>query len=143
MFVKLNQTTPVCDVNIASQIASLLNKHNMLTKTHCVSSISKDKGLYIVYLYEDVVAGCSAIIQENITTSRNYHTCVHENFRRYNIAKTLVIQAMLQSPTNHMFAIIRNTNVKSINLYQYLGFLHEATIPKYQYSLLKMGRNIR
>jgi RimJ/RimL family protein N-acetyltransferase len=107
---------------IARQVAILLNDHNLLRKDHTAYTIMKGAGAYFVDVIGGRVIGCSAIHRENAEATRQFHLCVHPDFRRRGIARKLKLAAMGNVTTPYVYVTIREDNVASINLNTGLGF---------------------
>src|SRR6056297_2761395 len=101
---------------VADQIATLLNQNNNLKTVHNRYTITNDNGLYLVYLYNGDVVGCTEIRVEHPTLTRNLHTSVNPLFRKQGLGKYLVQQAINNCTTNNMFVTIREDNISSLKL---------------------------
>lgn len=108
---------------IAKQVAQLVNKYNRLYKRHNVYSIITGPAKYFVEVYGDKVVGCTALQKEESRLSRNFHTCVHPDFRRRGIAKKLKLAALNNCETEFIFSTVREDNTPSVRMNQSLGYL--------------------
>jgi len=108
---------------ISRQIAELLNNNNKLTRYHSIHTLKLDKGAYFVDIVGGQVIGCSAIHQENDQLTRQFHLCVHPNFRRLGIGRKLKLAALAHIVTPYVYITIREDNIASINLNMSLGFV--------------------
>lgn len=123
---------------IAFQIADLLNKYNKLKVHHTIQSIKKDPGTYLVYYEDGKVVGCTALIIEHPTLTKNYHTSVAFAYRNKGIGTFLMKMAIENAETQYMYGTIRKDNIASINLYKKFNFVFVREETKDIYIL---GRN--
>lgn len=114
-------TLPVED--IARQVAILLNNHNRLRTDHTAQTVLNRRGAYFVDVVGGIVIGCSAILKENEEATRQFHLCVHPDFRRKGIGRKLKLASMAHVTTPYVYVTIREDNVASINLNESLGFI--------------------
>ena len=128
---------------VANQIATLLNQNNDLLLTHSINTICNSKCLYLVYIQNQTVVGCTGLIREETELTRNMHTSVAYNLRKKGLGKYLVGQAMYHCVTKYMFATIRDNNYSSLKLYYSLGFNFVEKQIKNNHKLLILGRKIR
>lgn len=108
---------------ISRQIAKLLNDHNLLRKHHNVNTVMKGKAAYFVDIVGGQVIGCSAIYRETNEVTRQFHLCVHPNFRRRGLARKLKLASLAHVSTPYVYVTIREDNIPSINLNTSLGFV--------------------
>lgn len=108
---------------IARQVAELLNNHNKLRKRHTAQSIMSGRGAYSVDIVGGQVIACSAIIRENEQITRQFHLCVHPDWRRRGLGRKLKLAALGNVSTPYVYVTIREDNVASINLNTSVGFV--------------------
>lgn len=107
---------------VATQVVALLNKNNNLRKVQTITSIANNDALYLVYLYNGVVIGCTGLRQENHDITHNLHTSVDERFRNRGLGKFIIYKAIVECNTPYLHADVRTDNMSSLNLYYSLGF---------------------
>lgn len=107
---------------ISRQIATLLNVHNKLRTQYNVNTVMGMRGAYFVDIIGGQVIGCSAIFRENDQMTRQFHLCVHPDFRRKGIARKLKLAGLRNVTTPYVYVTIREDNVASINLNMSTGF---------------------
>lgn len=107
---------------IARQVADLLNKHNKLRMRHSVWSLMNSAAAYFTEIYGDRVVGCSAILRETEDVTRQFHLCVHPDFRRMGIARKLKRTSLSHVETPFVYVTIREDNIASITLNVSEGF---------------------
>ena len=107
---------------ISRQVAGLLNTHNKLFTTHSAYSIMHGLANYFVETYGDKIVGCSAIIQETETVTRQFHLCVDPAFRRQGIARRVKRASLKHVKTPFVYVTIREDNAASIALNVSEGF---------------------
>jgi len=107
---------------ISRQIAILLNTHNQLRTQYNANTVMGMRGAYFVDVIGGQVIGCSGILRENDQMTRQFHLCVHPDFRRRGIARKLKIAALKNVSTPYVYVTIREDNVASINLNTSVGF---------------------
>ena len=108
---------------IARQVANLLNEHNQLRTRHTAYSIQNARGAYFVDIVGGQVIGCSAIVREEDLLTRQFHLCVHPDYRRRGIARKLKLASLSHVTTPYTYVTIREDNTASINLSLSLGFV--------------------
>lgn len=137
----INQISFNCIIGgdiIAFQIANLLNKYNKLKVYHTIQSVKKDPGTYLVYYEDGKVVGCTAIIIEEPTLTKNYHTSVAFAYRNKGIGSILINAAITNTTTQYMYGTIRKDNIASINLYKKHKFVYVRDETK---DVIILGRN--
>lgn len=117
-----NFYTALSAEEIAQQIAELLNTHNKLRKKHTTGSILTSPGAYFIDAVGGRVIACSALLRENDQLTRQFHLCVHPDWRRRGIARRLKLTALQHVKTPYVYVTIREDNVASINLNTSCGF---------------------
>jgi len=125
---------------IARQVAELLNNHNILRKQHTAHTIMTGRGAYFVDAIGGQVIGCSAIWQETKEVTRQFHLCVHPNFRRQGIARKLKLASLSHVVTPYIYVTIREDNIPSINLNTSLGFVFIKKDWVKDHNVLTLGR---
>lgn len=108
---------------ISRQVAELLNTHNQLRKHHTPRTLKMARGAYFVDIIAGQVIGCSAIHQENAQLTRQFHLCVHPDWRRRGIARKLKLASLAHVTTPYVYVTIREDNIPSIRLSTSLGFV--------------------
>lgn len=129
--------------NIAQQVATLLNEHNQLYKNHSARSILSDPGKYFVEVMGDRVIGCSAIMQEDPKLTRQYHLCVHPDFRRRGMARKLKQISLNHVVTPYVYVTIREDNIASLNLNYSFGFVFVKKDKSKDHYVITLGRATR
>ena len=125
---------------IARQVAELLNNHNQLTKRHSIHTLKVDRGAYFVDIVAGQVIGCSAIHQENNQITRQFHLCVHPDWRRRGIARKLKLASLSHVSTPYDYVTIRGDNIPSIKLNESVGFVLVKKDWVGDHNILTMGR---
>lgn len=128
---------------VANQIAALLNQNNNLSLTHSINTITTNGCLYLVYIQNQMVVGCTGLRKEEPELTRNMHTSVAYNLRKKGLGKYMVWQAMCHCATKYMFVTIRDNNHSSLRLYYSLGFDFVESQIKNNHKLLVLGRKIK
>lgn len=126
--------------DIAQQVANLLNDHNKLYKNHTVHSIIRDPGKYFLEIVGNRVIGCSAILQEEPKLTRQYHLCVHPDFRRQGIAKRLKQTSLNNVRTPYVYVTIREDNIPSLKLNYSFGFIFVKKEWSKDHNVITLGR---
>lgn len=108
---------------ISWQIAKLINEYNKLYKNHNAYSILNSHAKYFVEIVGDRIVGCTALQKEGINLSRNFHTCVHPDFRRRGIAKKLKVMAIRNCETGYIFSTVRDDNIPSVKMNLSVGYI--------------------
>lgn len=134
----------VPEADIASQIAKLLNRNNLLYKIHTAKSVQNSAAIYFFEAIQSRIIGCTAIVKESSEITRSLHTCVDPKFRNLKIASKLLATAINNCSTAYMYAMIRENNLPSIKLYVSLGFryMNKELSKSRDHYLIKMWRNV-
>lgn len=132
---KFNMT--LSDLDIASQIASLLNDNNRLTKTHSSYTILNDPASYFIELIGSQIVGCVGLYKTT-PMDKIIHLSVHKQYRRLGIAKKLLKVALTNSIHDVLYMSIREDNTSCLNLAHSFGFKQVAYIPKYTYNIFSL-----
>lgn len=123
---------------IAFQISNLLNTYNRLKIHHTIQSIKRDVGIYLVYYEDGKVVGCTAIVAEGPTLTKNYHTSVAFAYRNKGIGSLLLTSAIENATTQYMYCTVRKENTNSLNLYKKHNFVFVKNETK---DIIVLGRN--
>ena len=112
---------------MASEIAMLLNSHNKLYKKHDMYTILNGNVKYFVELLSSPaidkrIVGCVGLQHEYTNLSKIKHVCVDQKYRRFGVARKLILMAMENSPTDSVYMTIREDNLPSLYLAKSLGF---------------------
>ena len=125
------------DLDIASQIATLLNTNNRLTKIHSAKTIIEDSTLYFIESYGPVVVGCIGLLKTT-PMDKIIHLSVHNDYRHQGIAKKLMQTVLTNSNHDVLYMSIREDNTACLNLAKYYGFNPVAYIPRSTYNILSL-----
>jgi len=127
---------------MARQVAELLNNHNVLRKHHTARTIMSGRGAYFIDIVGGQVVGCSAVWQETDEVTRQFHLCVHPNFRRQGLGRKLKLASLSHVTTPYVYVTIREDNVASINLNTSLGFILIKKDWVADHNVLTLGRTL-
>jgi len=125
---------------ISRQVAVLLNGNNQLKTKHTSYSVLNRKGAYFVDVVGGQVIGCSAILKESDQVTKQFHLCVHPDYRRQGIARKLKMASLAQVSTPYAYVTIREDNIASINLNTSLGFTLVKKDWAGDHNVLTLGR---
>lgn len=109
-------------MEIATQIALLINKHNLWATKHTANTIYTTPAYYFVELINSRVIGCASSLKICPTLSKIQHICVVPEFRHKTIATKLTKLAIEASDTKYICMTIREDNVPSLRLANTLNF---------------------
>ena len=109
-------------VEMARQIADLLNMQNKLYKHHTAQTIMSAATNYFVEVEGGVVIGCSGLVKEFPTLSKSYHTSVHPTCQSKGLGAKLLKLAMANCETQYIYGTIRDDNPASLRLVSKLGW---------------------
>jgi len=109
-------------LDIAKQIADLLNKYNRLYTFHTEHSIINSAADYFVEIVEDKVVGCTALLKEFPMLSKSFHTSVLPEYRRKGLGVKLLMTAINNCSTPYVYGTIREDNNASLRLVNKLGW---------------------
>jgi len=126
--------------DISQQVADLLNNHNKLYKQHSAYSIMRDPGQYFLEIVGNKIIGCSAIMQEDAKLTRQYHLCVHPDYRRRGIARKLKTISLNSIQTPYVYVTIREDNMPSLNLNYSFGFVFVRKDWSKDHYVITLGR---
>ena len=127
---------------IARQVAELLNNHNILRKYHTANTIMSNRGAYFVDIVGGQVIGCSAVLRETREVTRQFHLCVHPNFRRQGLGRKLKLASLSHVSTPYVYVTIREDNIASINLNTSVGFVFVKKDWVGNHNVLTLGRTM-
>jgi len=124
-------------IDVAGQIAYLLNNNNNLRRTHNSSTILKSNDLYLVELWGSTVIGCVAL--SNIANvDKIIHLSVLSTVQGRGIGYKLLRTAIDTSFKETIYMQVRNDNTKSLNLAYMNGFKVVSCIEKLNYSIFNL-----
>ena len=127
-------------VEMATQIASLLNRANQLKKVHSVETILSSPSTYFVEICEGKVAGCVGLTKVDNTYSLVHHASVLPAYRKRGVGKKLLKLAVDQCRTPMVYGRIREDNIPSLKMSFAVGFKAIRKEPKTNYNLILVGR---
>lgn len=110
------------NIEIASQIALLINKYNLWNTIYTTDTIYKSPATYFVELANSQVVGCASTLIILPTLSKIQHICVMPEFRHKGIATKLVKLAINTINTEYLYMTIREDNIPSLALANTLHF---------------------
>jgi ribosomal protein S18 acetylase RimI-like enzyme len=108
---------------IATQIAVLLNKHNMLTRQHNLYTITSSNTDYYVELMGLTVVGCVGLVGRGSALSLIKHLSVGVEYRRRGLAERLLRTAIDNCKTDYSYMTVREDNVPCLTLASKLQFV--------------------
>ena len=117
-------------IDIANQVAQLLNINNNLTLNHTQNSIVSNQTQYFIEIHGSIVSGCVGLIRE-AKMDKIVHLSVLPAFRKMGIGKKLLLNAIDNSYKNIIYMHIRHDNVGSLSLAQSVGFIVTGYTPKF------------
>jgi ribosomal protein S18 acetylase RimI-like enzyme len=109
-------------MEIAAQIALLINKYNLWVTKYTANTIYTSSASYFVELINSRVIGCASILKVYPTLSRIQHICVIPEFRHKEVATKLTKLAIEMCDTEYIYMTIREDNIPSLNLANTLDF---------------------
>lgn len=109
-------------IEIATQIASLINKYNLWNTRYTAGKIYASPAYYFVELINSQVIGCASILKMCSTLSKIQHICVVPEHRCSKIATKLTNLAINICDTEYLCMTIREDNIPSLNLAKTLKF---------------------
>jgi len=109
-------------VEMAAQIAELINKYNLWNTRYTASMIYTSPAYYFVELMGSQVIGCASIFKMGQTLSKIQHICVIPEFQRKKVATKLTNLAIEACETEYICMKIREDNIPSLNLAKTLMF---------------------
>lgn len=130
----------VSQIQMADQIATLINLHNKLYKRHTKHSIMREKTEYFVELEGGKVIGCAGLARRDDNLCEVKHVCVHPNARRRGIASKLVKLAIAHSPADYVYMNINEHNEASLKMAQSLGFVYVRKFFNIDHYVITVGR---
>ena len=130
-------------VEMSRQVAALINQNNRLYIKHNAASILYSRAQYFVQSVGDKVVGCSAIIQEEPKLTKQFHLCVHPDFRRKGLARKLKQTALDHVQTPYVYVTIRDDNIASLNLNYSFGFVFVKKVWTRGHYVITLGRKTK
>lgn len=124
-------------VDIAGQIAVLLNTNNNLKKIHNSYTIFNNGVRYIVELRGNIVIGCVGLLDMGYK-DRIVHLSVLQTEQRCGLGYKLIRAAIESSVKKEIYIHIRNDNIRSLNLAYMCGFDVISCIKKLNYYLFNL-----
>jgi len=112
----------ISDLEIARQIAQLINTHNGLTQKRRAADILESKIPYVVETHGQYVVGAVAISKVTHVLTEIKHLVVRPAWQGQGVGKFLVKRAIPLCKTEVLYAQIREGNVPSEKLFESLGF---------------------
>jgi len=109
-------------MEIAAQIAQLLNAQNRLYTFHTQRSIMDSMASYFVEVSNGKIVGCTALLREFSTLSKSFHTSVSPTYQRRGLAVKLLSTAIANCKTPYIYGTVREDNIPSLNLIKKLGW---------------------
>ena len=109
---------------LASQIASLINKYNNWLTAFSAHSLLLTPANYFVEVVGKEVVGCAAHIKEYDTLTKIQHICVLPMYRKKGIAKKLTELAITNADTEYVYMTVREDNIASLSLASSIGFVY-------------------
>lgn len=129
------------NINIATQIATLLNTYNLLYKQHSTYTIRNNIANYFVELNQDKVIGCAASVSEyGGALGKIFHICVDYRYRKKGIANKLVKLAIQNCNTDYVYMTIREDNIASSNMAKKLSFIFVNKTWSRDHYVITVGR---
>ena len=130
--------TTINYIDVARQIAYILNTNNNLKKIHSINTILNSNNLYLIELFNWQVLGCVGILDIGYK-NKIVHLSVLNTVQKCGIGYKLLKTAINISNKNEIYMQIRDDNVRSINLAYMNGFESTSFIEKRGYSLLNLS----
>ena len=126
---------------MASQIASLLNKHNKLYKKHKESTIiGNAETNYFVEVVHNTVIGCVGSVRKSERVTELKHVCVDPAYRRRGIASKLSNLAIANCSTEFVSMSVREDNKASLNMAKSMGFIQLKKHWSVDHYVITLGR---
>ncbi len=113
---------PLNDYEVARQIAGLLNEYNQLSRTRRGPELLESKTDYVAETHGRLVIGAVGVCKTSSALSEVKHLVVREEWRGKGIAKFILEKALSLSATPLLYATIRTDNLRSLALFERVGF---------------------
>jgi ribosomal protein S18 acetylase RimI-like enzyme len=127
-------------IEMANQIADMLNTHNKLTTRYTGQSLLCSAGRYFVEIERDKVIGCVAVQSEPPELTKLFHACVVPEKRKHGIAKKLMNIALAHCKTPYAYGTIREDNKASLAMVYSLGFVYAKKEWHRDHYVITVGR---
>lgn len=127
-------------IEMATQIADMLNKHNKLLGKYTGQSLLYSPGRYFVEVEGNKVVGCVALQTEGSELTKLFHACVLPEKRKQGIARKLMEIAITNSKTPFVYGTIREDNVASLAMVAKLGFVRAKKEWHNDHYVITVGR---
>ena len=135
---------------LATQVASLLNRHNRLTKVHNNFTINGKAVKYYIefaqYLFDSsvksMVAGCVGLSIESPQLTKLHHLCVDEQYRNKGLAKNLIRSALKACQTPSIYMKVREDNKSCLRVAFGFGFNPTVVEARAGYNLITLFRRV-
>jgi len=114
--------TSLKSLEIAEQVASLLNVYNDLSFKRTSVDVLNGKTNYVVELHGSLLLGCCGIERLNYQITEIKHLVVRPDWQRKGIGRYLVRKAVDRTESPILYATIREDNKASMMLFASLGF---------------------
>jgi ribosomal protein S18 acetylase RimI-like enzyme len=109
-------------MDMAAQIASLINKYNLWNTKYTTNMIHNSPASYFVEIVNSQVVGCASLLEICPTLSKIQHICVIPECQRKGVATKLTKLAIELCNTDYLYMTIREDNNPSLNLAEMLKF---------------------
>lgn len=130
---------------VATQIATLLNSYNKLSKLHTDQSIITSNIKYFIeqrLLNKEItVVGCIGVDMLYMNSIFLRHLSIHPLFRKLGIASSLIKKAQkYYYNISNIYMDIRSDNYASLSLAEKEGFLVVQIKSKTNYNIVTVGK---
>ncbi len=125
---------------ISTQVASLINTHNQLSKRRSASDIQLGSIDYVVETHGTWVLGAIGVDRQGYTFTEVKHLVVRPDWRGRGVAKHLLGRALDMVSTRMVFATIREGNEASLKLFKSRGFAEAGGYPTANHNVLVLVR---
>lgn len=130
-------------IEMASQIADMLNKHNKLNINYTGQSLLSSAGRYFVEIERNKVIGCVASQAEPPELTKLFHACVLPERRKHGVARKLMELAISQCKTPYVYGTIREENIASLTMVKKLGFVPAKKDWHKDHYVITVGRRVK
>lgn len=118
---------PLTDLEIARQVANLINQNNRLAGKRRDIDILGSKVKYMVETHGKFVIGAVGVDRVSYSFTEMKHLVVSPAWRRKGVGKHLIRHALRLVDTPMVYCTIREGNDASIRLFESLGFTKANT----------------